>query len=248
MNVAQKVLTVGASSEIAKHILRRLAVSGSCLCLAARDAGRLSALADDLRARGAAAVETIQLDLTNADALEGVVAEASSALGGLDSVIVAAGLLPDQEQVEQDARLLRMTMEVNAVGAMALLNEAAALLERQGRGRLVAMGSVAGDRGRASNAAYGAAKGALEIYLSGLRQRLHKRGVQVLLVKPGFVDTPMTEAFAKGPLWAKPERVAADIVRAMETGRSVIYTPWYWRLIMLIVRYIPEPIFVRLRF
>jgi decaprenylphospho-beta-D-erythro-pentofuranosid-2-ulose 2-reductase len=107
---------------------------------------------------------------------------------------------------------------------------------------------VAGDRGRATNYAYGAAKGALEIFMSGLRQRLHPSGVQVLLVKPGFVDTPMTADFPKGPLWASPERVAQDIVRAMAKGRSVIYTPWFWRWIMLIIRHLPERLFVRLRF
>jgi short-subunit dehydrogenase len=139
-------------------------------------------------------------------------------------------------------------MEVNAVSAMVVLNETAAFFEQQGHGQIVAIGSVAGDRGRATNAAYGAAKGAVEVFMSGLRQRLHNCGVQVLLVKPGFVDTPMTADFAKGPLWASPERVAKDIVRAMEKGRSVIYTPWYWRWIMLIIRHIPESIFVRLRF
>jgi short-subunit dehydrogenase len=143
---------------------------------------------------------------------------------------------------------LRYIFDVNAISAMQVMDEAATLFEQQGYGHIVAIGSVAGDRGRATNYAYGTAKGALEIFISGLRQRLHKSGVKVLLVKPGFVDTPMTAAFEKGPLWATPERVARDIVRAMEKGKSVIYTPWWWRWIMLVIRHIPEPIFVRLRF
>ena len=205
-------------------------------------------IAADLRVRGARQVEIESLDVTDARALNGLVARAAAALGGLDTLIVAAGVLPDQHEINTDANRLRETFEVNAIGPMAILNEAAAYFEQQGHGQIVAIGSVAGDRGRATNYAYGAAKGALEIFLSGLRQRLHGRGIQVLLVKPGFVDTPMTADFAKGPLWASPERVARDIVRALERGRSVIYTPWYWRWIMLIIRHLPEPIFTRLRF
>ncbi len=189
-----------------------------------------------------------QLDVTDTASLVGLINRAATSLGGLDAVIFAAGQLPDQAQVNADFDLLRRTLEVNAISAMLVLNEAAAYFEHQGHGQLVAIGSVAGDRGRATNYAYGAAKGALEIFMSGLRQRLHKSGVQVLLVKPGFVDTPMTADFPKGPLWASPQRVAEDIVRAMEKGRSVIYTPWFWRWIMLVIRHIPERLFVRLRF
>ncbi len=191
---------------------------------------------------------TERLDVTDTSAITRLLTRAAESLGGPDTLVFVAGQLPDQAEVNRDPSRLRETMEVNAISAMVVLNEAAGLFEQQGHGRIVAIGSVAGDRGRATNYAYGAAKGALEIFMSGLRQRLHKRGVQVLLVKPGFVDTPMTADFKKGPLWASPERVARDIVRAMEKGRTVIYTPWYWRWIMLIIRHIPERIFVRLRF
>ena len=216
--------------------------------LTARDAGRMDTIAADLVIRGAAQVKTELIDFTDENNSVGLVQHAADSLGGLDAVIIVAGQLPDQDAVNRDSKRLRETMEVNATSAMVLLNEAAAFFEQQGHGQIVAIGSVAGDRGRATNYAYGAAKGALEIFLSGLRQRLHKSGVQVLLVKPGFVDTPMTAAFKKGPLWASPERVARDIVRAMEKGKSVIYTPWWWRWIMLVIRLIPEALFVRLRF
>jgi hypothetical protein len=128
------------------------------------------------------------------------------------------GQLPDQVLVNANPDNLRATLEINAISAMLVMNEAANFFEYQGHGQLVAIGSVAGDRGGATNYAYGAAKGALEIFMSGLRQRLHQSDVQILLVKPGFVDTPMTVAFPKGPLWAAPERVATDIVRAMNRG------------------------------
>lgn len=244
----KKVLMIGGTSAIAEQVARHLASSRGGLYLTGRDLDRLDAIAADLRIRGAERVATEGLDVTEALALAGVVARAAASLGGLDTIIYAAGQLPDQSRVNADAKLLRQTLEVNALSAMLILNEAGACFEQQGHGQIVAVGSVAGDRGRATNYAYGAAKGALEIFMSGLRQRLHKSGVQVLLVKPGFVDTPMTAAFKKGPLWASPERVAQDIMRAMEQGRSVIYTPWFWRWIMLVIRLIPERLFVRLRF
>lgn len=244
----RKVLIVGANSVIADRIARRLVTSGADCFLVARDMDRVKLIAADLHVRGAGQVATERVDVTDSAALDGIAIRAAQALGGLDIVLFAAGLLPDQARVNSDTNLLRETMEINAISAMALLNETAAFFEQQGHGQIVAIGSVAGDRGRATNAAYGAAKGALEIFMSGLRQRLNKSGVKVLLVKPGFVDTPMTAAFKKGPLWATPERVARDIVRAMEKGKSVIYTPWWWRWIMLVIRHIPEPIFVRLRF
>lgn len=243
-----QILVIGGTSAIGEQVARHLVAPGRRFYLTGRDSERLQVIAADLGVRGAERVETARLDMARADAVEGCVSRAAEALGGLDAVLLVAGQLPDQDEVNLDARRLRETMEINATSTMVVLNEAAAYFERQGHGQIVAIGSVAGDRGRATNYAYGAAKGALEIFLSGLRQRLRTRGIQVLLVKPGFVDTPMTLAFEKGPLWASPERVARDIVRAMETGRAVIYTPWWWRWIMLAIRLIPEAIFVRLRF
>jgi decaprenylphospho-beta-D-erythro-pentofuranosid-2-ulose 2-reductase len=172
------------------------------------------------------------------------------ALGTLDAVIFAAGQLPDQAQVNAD-----FDLSATHPGSQHHQCHGGA---QQGRhpssstratARLVAISSVAGDRGRATNYAYGAAKGALEIFMSGLRQRLHKSGVQVLLVKPGFVDTPMTADFPKGPLWASPERVAKDIVQAMAEGplgdlHALVLALDYAG----IIRHIPERLFVRLRF
>jgi len=244
----QHVLIIGATSAIAEHVARLLAAAGAALYLTGRDGERLDAIAADLRVRGAARVVTDRVDITDSAARAGLIERAASALGGLDSVILAAGSLPEQARAQDDAHLLAEAFDVNAIGPMAILHEGASYLARQGHGQLVAIGSVAGDRGRATNYVYGAAKGALEIFMSGLRQRLQGSGVKVLLVKPGFVDTPMTAAFDKGPLWTSPQRVARDLVRAMEHGRAVLYTPWYWRWIMRVIRALPEPLFVRLRF
>ncbi len=244
----QRVLILGGASAIGEQVARLLASRGAAIVLTGRDRARLDQIAADLRVRGASLVVIEQLDLISTAAVGGVVSRAQDALDGLDTLLIAAGVLREQGRASAEASLLRESLEINVTVPVMVLEEAARLFEQQGHGRIVAIGSVAGDRGRATNYAYGAAKGALEIFMSGLRQRLHKSGVQVLLVKPGFVDTPMTADFKKGPLWASPERVARDIVRAMEKGRSVIYTPWYWRWIMLIIRHIPERIFVRLRF
>jgi short-subunit dehydrogenase len=119
-------------------------------------------------------------------------------------------------------------------------------LEPRGTGTLAAISSVAGDRGRQSNYVYGTAKGAVSLFLQGLRNRLSKSGVRVLTIKPGFVDTPMTADFPKGALRAKPEQIARGIERAVEKGRDIIYLPSFWRLIMLVIRAIPEGIFKRL--
>jgi decaprenylphospho-beta-D-erythro-pentofuranosid-2-ulose 2-reductase len=248
MPTAARVLLVGATSAIAVHLARGLATRGASLYLTGRDPARLDAIVADLRVRGATQVVVDTLDLRDNEALTGLAARAAAALDGLDTVVVAAGTLPDQTAIDADPALLVDAMQVNATGAMLVLGAAAAHFEQQGHGLLVAIGSVAGDRGRAVNAVYGAAKGALEIYLSGLRQRLRRRGVGVLLVKPGFVDTPMTAGFKKTALWATPQRVAQDILRAMDRGRSVLYTPWFWRWIMLIIRHVPEAVFVRMKF
>jgi decaprenylphospho-beta-D-erythro-pentofuranosid-2-ulose 2-reductase len=239
---------MGGTSAIAEQVMRLLAAHSAGFYITARNKGRLTDIAADLAVRGAIRVEVESLDVTDAAQLEGIVVRAGEALGGLDAVLFAAGLLPGQAVATNSAMLVHQVMAVNATSAMVVLSQAADFFERQGQGQIVAIGSVAGDRGRATNYLYGAAKGALEIYLSGLRQRLQGTGVRVLLVKPGFVDTPMTATFDKGRLWATPERVARDIVRAMDQGRSAIYTPWFWRWIMLVIRHIPERIFVRLKF
>src|ERR1700690_3871484 len=130
---------------------------------------------------------------------------------------------------------------------MALCTQLANQFETQGHGVIALISSVAGDRGRQSNYVYGAAKAAVTAFASGLRQRLYRKGVAVITIKPGFVSTPMTAAFAKNALWASPARVARDIVRAIERGTPVVYTPWFWRIIMTLICAVPERVFRRLR-
>jgi len=243
----RKVLIIGASSAIAEACARRFAAAGDRLFITARQPARLAALQADLGIRGAARVAGALLTVGDDSRYPALIDEAFSALDGLDTVLIAHGSLPDQQACQGDAALTRQALEVNALSVIALLTLLAERFERQGHGTLAVIGSVAGDRGRQSNYVYGTAKAAVATFLQGLRNRLQPAGVRVLTIKPGFVDTPMTAAFPKGPLWASPERVADGIVRAMERGRNVVYLPGFWWAIMLLIRLIPETLFKRLR-
>jgi hypothetical protein len=167
-------------------------------------------------------------------------------LGGLDTVLIAYGTLSDQKACEGSATLTVQELTNNGTSVAALLTHIATRLEQRRAGAIAVISSVAGDRGRQSNYVYGSAKALVTTFLSGLRQRLYKSNVAVITVKPGFVDTPMTAAFPKGPLWAKPQQVAAGIVRAIDRSSTVVYLPGFWRLIMLVIRAIPEGVFRRL--
>jgi decaprenylphospho-beta-D-erythro-pentofuranosid-2-ulose 2-reductase len=166
--------------------------------------------------------------------------------GGLDTALVAHGLLGNQKQDQSDPASANRVLETNFLGPASLLGLLANRFEAQRSGSLAAISSVAGDRGRPTNYIYGAGKAGLDAYLSGLRARLGKAGVNVLTVKPGFVDTPMTAHLPKNPLFASAESVARGIHRALSRRRSRVYLPWFWRPIMTIIRLLPEPIFKRL--
>lgn len=240
------VLIVGATSAIAEATARRYAARGARLYLLGRDSERLAMIARDLEVRGAAAVSTAVLDVTHDFDADTLVAAAQAALQGIDVVLLAHGALPDQRACEQHVSQLRAAFEVNTLSTLALLTPLATLLQAQGGGTLAVLSSVAGDRGRQSNYVYGASKAALDAFLSGLRNRLARHGVQVLTIKPGFVDTPMTAGFKKGPLWASPDIIADGIVQAIDAKRDVVYLPWFWRFIMLVICGIPERLFKRL--
>jgi decaprenylphospho-beta-D-erythro-pentofuranosid-2-ulose 2-reductase len=241
------VLVVGATSAIAEATARIWAARGEGLYLVARREALLSACAQDLRLRGARAVAFERFDVLDLASHEAMLRRATDALGQIDCVLVAHGTLPDQAACEADPELAVYEIELNGVSTAALLLRVAAQFEAQRQGVIAVITSVAGVRGRSSNYVYGCAKSLVSTFLSGLRQRLHRAGVAAIDIRPGFVDTPMTQNFAKGPLWAKPERVAEGIVKAIERRRTVVYVPWFWRWIMLAIRHVPESIFVRIK-
>jgi decaprenylphospho-beta-D-erythro-pentofuranosid-2-ulose 2-reductase len=242
----QRILIVGATSAIAEATAREFAARGDSLFLAARNAAALRALADDLRLRGATIAGTALIDARDASSLDRLVETAVQASSGLDQALIAHGSLSNQSACETSAELLREEFSINALSVMTLCLPLAQHFASQRRGVIAVISSVAGDRGRQSNFVYGSAKAAVTAFLSGLGQRLQRSGVKVVIIKPGFVSTPMTAAFKKGALWATPARVARDIRRAMDKGTAVVYTPWFWRPIMFIVRSVPETIFRRL--
>lgn len=243
----QKILIIGATSAIAEATARRFAQQGASLYLLARNQERLGGLTSDLKIRGAAAVAYATLDANDFDSHESVLGQAIEELGGIDVALIAHGTLGDQKACEKSFTLTLRELNTNAISVMSLLTHLANCFEAQGQGTIAVISSVAGDRGRQSNYVYGTAKGAISIFLQGLRNRLCKNGVHVLTIKPGFVDTPMTAEFKKGLLWAKPDAVAQSILRGIEKQQDEIYAPFFWRFIMAIICNIPEKIFKKLR-
>lgn len=245
--MARGIVIFGATSAIAQSCARLLAAEGGRFFLVARQAENLSAVADDLRVRGASSVDTATADLLELGRHRELCRVAQVQLGRIDIALVAHGVLPDQAKCEIEPDRAQRAIATNFTSGASLLLELAQILEAQRQGSLVVLGSVAGDRGKRSNYIYGSAKAGLHVLQQGLMTRLAPLGVHVLLVKPGFVDTPMTAGFRKGHLWITPERAARAIVRAIERRRTTIYVPWYWRAIMLMIRILPDRIFVRLK-
>lgn len=241
----QRVLIIGATSSIAEATARLYAERGARLHLVARNSSRLKDIASDLLVRGANEATYASLDVNELDSHASVLDDAWASLGGVDVALVAHGTLPDQKACEASVDTAMAEFATNATSTIALLTIMANLMERDGHGTMIVISSVAGDRGRASNYLYGSAKAAVSTFLSGLRQRLLRHGVDVVTIKPGFVDTPMTRNFKKGPLWAKPEAIAAGIVRAAQKSIPIAYLPRFWILIMTIIRLVPEFIFKR---
>ena len=242
----RKVLIIGATSAIAEATARILATRGDALYLVARNQARLEAIAADLAVRGSPRVSSEVLDANDLSGHEAMLERAAIFLGGYDTVLMAHGTLSDQKACETDVELTLREINTNGVSVIALLTRVANRLAAQRSGTIAVISSVAGDRGRASNYVYGSAKALVTAFLSGLRQRLAKVGVSVVTIKPGLIDTPMTAAFPKGPLWARPETVARGIVKAIDRGSNTVYLPGFWRPIMLLIRAIPDRAFLRM--
>jgi decaprenylphospho-beta-D-erythro-pentofuranosid-2-ulose 2-reductase len=245
--VTERALILGAKSVIAQALARRLSRAGSDLVLAARQCQELLPFASDLTLETGRRVDLVEFDLLRAhDTLANGV---QSKFGDFELVIMVVGYLGQhQKAISGDEEEIELILQTNFTGAVQVLSKLANYLEGRGTaGGMIGITSVAGDRGRQSNYLYGAAKGGLALFLQGLRNRLAASDVHVMTVKPGFVDTPMTENMEGLFLVASPERVAHDIISAYEKKRDIIYTPWFWKYIMLAIKSVPERIFKRLK-
>jgi short-subunit dehydrogenase len=242
--MSERIVIFGATSAIAVEVARVYAARGGRLFLVGRDAGKMT----QVKAALGAAVAGFELaDLTEGARSPSLVERAHHALGGIDIAVIAHGLLGDQLESERELDEAHRIIDANFLSVVGLVIPLANYFEARGGGHLAVLGSVAGERGRPRNYTYGAAKGAVALYLQGVRARLGASGVGVHLLKLGPVDTPMTVDHKKTILFARAPAVASAIVRAIDAGRGETYVPWFWRLIMAIVRAVPDRLFQRIR-
>ena len=244
----KRILIIGATSAIAEHCARIWAARGDALHLVARNEQHVQTIAADLEVRGASKVTTYCTDLNDKDKHEELLNSADEALGSVDIVLIAHGTLSNQKSCQLSVHETLAEIQTNALSTISLLTLIANRFEAKKSGTICVISSVSGDRGRASNYVYGSAKAMLTAFTSGLRQRLYKSNVSVVTIKPGFVDTPMTSEFRKGFLWAKPTKVAALIVKAIDSKKAEVYVPLFWFFIIIIIKNIPNFIFKRTDF
>ncbi|WP_251106356.1 SDR family oxidoreductase [Alloacidobacterium dinghuense] len=241
-----RVLVLGATSAIANGVMRPLAEQGARFYLVARSPEKLKAVASDLETRGASAIFTCVMDLDDTASHEAMLAEAAEKLDTIDLALLAHGVLGDQERAQTDYATAEAILRTNFLSAVSLITWLANYFEATHQGTLAVISSVAGDRGRKSNYVYGTSKGALNIFLDGVRNRIDRSGVHVLTIKPGFVSTPMTAHLPQTGLFAHPAAVGRWILKAIEKRKDVAYVPPIWAVIMLIIRSIPNSIFKKL--
>jgi len=241
------MLVFGACSAITYEALKLFANDGVSFFLCDRNENELARLSEDLKVRGAKEVYYAEFDALDDNSTAEAIDASLSRFPDLDSLFISYGTLPDQKLCETDIDEMNRAFKVNFTSTAAILTRMSDHFIRRKHGTIAVISSVAGDRGRESNYVYGSVKSALTAFTSGLRQRLSKSGVQVLTVKPGMVDTPMTVNFKKGILFSKPEVVGKGIYDALLKGKDILYVPWFWWWVMLIIRNIPERIFKRIK-
>jgi short-subunit dehydrogenase len=245
-----KVVILGATRGIGRAITRRLAEQGHSLFLLGRGAEELEKSAADAKQRGGGAQEVgfAVCDLEATETFEPALEAAAAALGGFDTVIVTAGLFATQEQLEADAEFTRRMLTVNFSHTVVFCELARKRLLASGGGNLCVLSSVAGERGRKPVVLYGASKAGLSAYMEGLDHKFRSQGLRTTCIKPGFVRTTMTEGLKAPPFAGEPEQVAADVIRAIEKGKPVKYTPGMWALVMLVIRHLPRFIMRKIGF
>jgi short-subunit dehydrogenase len=236
------LLILGANSDVAQAVARKFAKEEKAnLYLASRDMGILQKRAQDITIRYEVQAKPLYFDALDYNSHAGFY---DSLNPKPDGVVIAFGYLGDQKQAQSDFQQAKQIIETNFVGAVSILEIVASDFEKRGKGFVIGISSVAGERGRQSNYIYGSAKGALTTYLSGLRNRLYHYNIHVLTVLPGFILTKMVDNLSVPKLLsAEPERVARDIYHAFVKRRDRIYSKWFWRFIMMPIKLAPERLF-----
>jgi short-subunit dehydrogenase len=242
----RRILLLGATSGIAEACIRLWAARGDSLFLIARDPAKLAAVAADARTRGASNVQTAVADLDDTAAHAEVLAHAINGLAGLDVAFLAFGVLGDQSTAERSFAETAAVLHTNLIAAVSLLTWLGNYCAQRHGGTLAVLSSVAGERGRKSNYIYGASKAGLTVFTDGLRNRIDREGVRVMTIKPGPIRTAMTESMPGSGKFADVNAAAATLVRAIDKGMDVVYVPGIWRIIMAVIRAIPESVFKKL--
>ena len=240
------ILIIGATSAIASACAKIWANNESKFFLVARDLEKLTFIADDLKVRGAE-VECFELNVVDIKQQQQMLTKSLAFLHNIDIALIDHGTLPNQAECEKNIAMSLREFNINAVATITLLSQLANIMERQSQGSLAVISSVAGDRGRPSNYVYGSAKAAVSTFCEGLRARLFKKKVYLTDIKPGFVDTPMTQNLSLPQvLVSSPEKIAHCIVKGIKKHKNVIYAPKFWFFIMFIIKNIPNVIFKRI--
>lgn len=241
-------LVLGASSLIVQETLELLAKPDVKFYLVGRNEAKLNIVKAHLESVGQSSIFVETADLCNFDRYQQIFDNSIQTMGNVDCLFVGYGILPNQQELEQDMSKIVENFNINALGVILFVSLVANYFEQRGSGSIVVISSVAGDRGRRSNYFYGSAKASITVFLQGLRHRFAKKNIKVITIKPGLVDTPMTSHLEKNLLFASAEKVAKDIFSAISRNKEIVYTPWFWRYIMAIIRLLPEKIFKKLNF
>jgi decaprenylphospho-beta-D-erythro-pentofuranosid-2-ulose 2-reductase len=247
MGMPQSAVVVGGTSDIARAVLRALVARRLArIVLVGRDEIGLAAAAKELATLGPIEVDTMTFDVTDLGRVGAVVADASARLGQVDLVLIAAGVLGDQAVVEDDPDAVAGVFTANTTGPAAVMTAFATMLRKQGHGRVVVLTSVAGVRVRRANYVYGASKAGLDAFAQGMAEALRGSGASLMIVRPGWVATRMTEGRDPAPLATTPDAVAADVVAGMERSASVVWSPGLLRLVFAVMKVVPAALWRRL--
>lgn len=245
--VFRRAIVVGASSGIGAEIARQLAADGCAVALLGRREEELQKVAAAITSSGRGSAFVKKHDVTQTDTVPALLDELVKQLGGLDLLVYASGIMSTPGEGEYDFAQDRAQIEVNLIGGMAWTAPVCAMFEAQRSGTILGISSIAGERGRRTFPAYATSKAAFSTWLEALRNKASRHGVNIVTVKPGFVDTPMTTAIERKPMVIPASKAATLILEAAKRGGSPsVFVPGQWWLVAMILRHIPSFLFRKL--